>query len=158
MGELTARIAASILLLLPGGAIAAQEAENNPQPDIICGDDVISPVLIDHIVDEIYAAGALQESFNFLDYHFEKGSRYMQARAYLDDVSSVVIYGPFESDENLAPVSDDAFKGEVVAYLKRRYSRVEETSGDGSYSLVWELSENETPDLSKCEPINANQQ
>lgn len=159
MSVLAVRIVASVLLALPASAaFAVQESANAPQPDTICGDDPVTPVLIDHIVDEIYAAGALQESFNFLDYHFEKDGRYVQARAYLDDIGTVVVYGPYESNESLIPVSDDAYKNEVVAYFKRRYSRIEESSGGDDFNLVWEWSAEEKPDLSQCEPINTNQQ
>ena len=153
------RLATLTLFLLPMNAVvAAQESAPSPRPDLICASDVISPALIDHNVDEVFAAGALQESFNFLDYHFEKDGRYMQARAYLDDIETVVIFGPYESDENPTPVADDAFRNDVVAYLKRRFSRIEEPSEGDGFNLVWEWSAEETPDLSECEPIANNQQ
>ncbi len=156
---LAASLAAPVLFLFSASAaFAIEENETTPQPDLICGRDIISPVLIDHSVDEIFAASVLQERFSFLDYHFEKNERYLQARAYLDDIETVVIYGPYESRDSLTPVSDDAFKGEVVAYLKRRFSRIEESSGDEAFDLVWEWSAEETPDLSQCDPIANNQE
>jgi hypothetical protein len=60
--------------------------------------DLISPVGIDHNVDEIWADDkrkVLEQRYNYLDYHFEKHGRYCRARAYLDEIETVALYGPF---------------------------------------------------------------
>ena len=100
-------------------------------------DDALTPSRIDHLVEEIYADGALEQKYNYLVYHFERNGAYIRARAYLDEIGVVSIYGPYESElVNSAPVEDAAFFALALAYLKRRYETVQKLAGDG-YETVW---------------------
>jgi len=89
--------------------------------------DPISPVSIDHHVDEVWAdkrGGTLREIYNFIDYHFEREGRYCRARMYLDDPSSVTVYGPFSARDSLSLVDDHQLEADVLGYLGRRFGDV----------------------------------
>ena len=86
--------------------------------------DPIRPVGIDHQVDEIWAdrpGGRLEQRYNFLDYHFEREGMYCRARAYMDEPSSVTLFGPFAGRGSIARVEAAGFETDVLAYLARRF-------------------------------------
>ena len=89
--------------------------------------DPIAPVSIEHSVDEIWSdvrRRKLQQKYNFLDYHFEKNGRYFRARAYLDEISTVTLFGPFAGRSSTEPTIDPVFADEVATYLRRRYRKL----------------------------------
>ena len=88
-------------------------------------DDPIKPALIEHIVDEVWIEGNLEQYYNFFDYHFEQDDAYCRARSYADTMDKVTVYGPFAAGRDLHRVDHDAFERAVHAYLKRRYRTVE---------------------------------
>ena len=86
--------------------------------------DPIQPVGIDHHVDVIWADEArtsLEQVYNYLDYHFERGGRYCRARSYRDEPDEVTLFGPFKWRGSTDRVEDSVFFDDVSAYLKRRF-------------------------------------
>jgi hypothetical protein len=100
--------------------------------------DPIRPVRIDHDVDEIYDDGALEQHYNFLVYQFAKAGNTLRARAYLDEIDAISIFGPYrgETDER---VDDPELLDAVMGYLKRRFRRIDrfDTQGTSAYETVW---------------------
>lgn len=89
--------------------------------------DPITPVGIDHSVDEIWADDkrkVLEQRYNFLDYHFEKDGLYCRARAYLDEPKTVTLYGPFVGRGSIERVVDAEFADAVTTYLQRRFRKL----------------------------------
>jgi hypothetical protein len=89
--------------------------------------DPISPAEIGHHVDEIWAdkrGGELEQCYNFLDYHFDRDGAYMRARAYVDEMSTVTIFGPFASRTVIDAVWAPALERDVREYLGRRFQTV----------------------------------
>lgn len=89
--------------------------------------DPITPVGIDHSIDEIWADDrrkVLEQRYNFLDYHFEKEGRYCRARAYLDEPKTVTLYGPFAGRGSIERVADAEFADAVATYLRRRFRKL----------------------------------
>ena len=97
-------------------------------------EDAISPTMIEHRCEDIVSEGKLEQRYNYIVYHFECDSAYFWARAYLDDVKTVSLHGPFENRTTKRPV-EGAFNAAVLAYLKRRYQIVQ-ALGDGAYAPI----------------------
>ena len=86
--------------------------------------DPITPVDIGHHVEDIWTderGGELEQSYNFIDYHFERDAAYMRARTYLDEASSVTLFGPFGSRGSLDECPAPDLERDVKAYLRRRF-------------------------------------
>jgi hypothetical protein len=79
---------------------------------------------IEHAVDEIWDGSTLEQHYNYLDYHFEQGGAYLRARAYLDDMGEVTLFGPFKARGSIAKVKADAAEQAALTYLHRRYGVV----------------------------------
>lgn len=145
-------LAASLCAM--GAAHALQDDADIGRTDLICSEDAIVPAFVEHNVDEFLGGGELLATYNYIDYHFEKDAHYMRARTFLDEVGLVVMFGPYESFEDLQPVSDNALREYVVSYLKRRFGRIEEFSENGGRTLVWEGDDSDGRDLSNCEAVS----
>lgn len=102
-------------------------------------DDSIRPKSIRHEVDEIFADGELQQRYNFIEYEFEKDGAFCRARAYIDSISEVAVFGPFVSKDELSPLTEDDFKNSVVDYMKRRFDLIVEL-GEYGYVTLWSRS------------------
>lgn len=100
-------------------------------------DDPISPSMIRHEVDEIAPEGVVEMIYNFLTYEFERDGAVCTAKAYLDSIGEVAIFGPFASRDGLRPSDAPEFKDDVLAYLKRRFGAIEEL-GEERYHRIWE--------------------
>ena len=87
-------------------------------------DDVIKPVQIEHLVDEVWNDEDLEQYYNYLDYHFEEGNAYLRARVYLDDPGTALLFGPFDSRRSVKAVTAPNAREAVVAYLGRRFRKV----------------------------------
>ena len=87
--------------------------------------DPIAPAVIEHGIDEIWVEGQLEQFYNFLDYHFEQPGAYLRARAYLDDVRVVTLFGPFEQRGSITATRAPEFEAAAVAYLSRRFHKVQ---------------------------------
>jgi len=104
-------------------------------------DDGIAPSRIEHRVEEIYADGAPEQSYNYLVYHFERSGHYIWARAYLDEIETVSLHGPFDSEAERNSIEDAAFFDLVVAYMKRRYTTIKKLVDGKGYEVVWSYTE-----------------
>lgn len=129
------RIAILALVVSPfvtnASALADPGGEKRRDYDIeMRSEDVISPVSIEHKVDDLFDHGELQRSYNYLDYRFERDGAYIRARAYLYEIESVSIYGPFAISAPHEPVRNDELYRFVLEYLKRRFSVIESLSSD----------------------------
>jgi hypothetical protein len=86
----------------------------------LVNEDPISPTTIEHRCEEILCGDELEQSYNYIVYHFECDGAYFWARAYLDHVKTVSLHGPFENRITMKP-TDGPFDDVVLAYLKRRF-------------------------------------
>lgn len=92
-------------------------------------DDAL-PSEIEHKCEEVPGDDAHPQTYNYFVYHFIRNGRYFWARSYVNDIGRVSVYGPFDSRETMKAVSgslDDA----VLAYLRRRYRRIETLTSRG---------------------------
>ena len=103
-----------------------------PQPD-----DPIRPTAIDHKIDEIDPEDEPEVVYNYLIYTFERDGAVCNARAYLDTIEEVSIYGPFAGPDDFNLIDAPEFKDDVLTYLKRCYAAIEELREDG-YHRIWE--------------------
>ncbi|MDQ4087260.1 MAG: hypothetical protein M3177_04490 [Pseudomonadota bacterium] len=63
------------------------------------------------------------------------------ARTYLHDIDTVSIYGPYAGRDHTREASAPAFEAAVIAYLQRRFNRIDRLSRDENsptpYITVW---------------------
>ncbi|WPZ04231.1 hypothetical protein T8S45_01485 [Blastomonas marina] len=106
--------------------------------------DNIQPVNISHHVDEIREGDRLVERYNYVVYEFENDDGYLWARAYLDEVDKVAIYGPFADSSRAIKVSAPSLETAVINYLKRRFACINRLSPDeyapAGYETIWRRS------------------
>jgi hypothetical protein len=89
-------------------------------------EDQISPLRITHHCEEIWNGNTLEQKYNYLVYEFETDQHRYRARAYLDDIHTVSIFGPFDKDASgVAQLEGIELDQRVVAYLRRRYREIE---------------------------------
>lgn len=101
-------------------------------------EDRIEPVRILHSVDEIYADGEMEQEYNFLDYIFERDGVTFRARAYLDSVYQVALYGPFDAASEERIPSAPEMKRDILGYLRRRFSEIQSLDPESStYVTIW---------------------
>ncbi len=86
--------------------------------------DPITPVEIEHCVDEIWNGASLEERYNYLDYHFELGGAYCRARAYIDDIDTVTLFGPFTRRGSLSKIDQPDLQRAATIYLGKRFLTV----------------------------------
>jgi len=103
--------------------------------DYVDGDEV-APVEIEHRCEEIYRGGRLEQRYNHLVYHFECGGRYYWARAYLDDINAVSIFGPFDGRPAKQRV-EGQLDEQLLAYMRRRFREIN-TLGEEGYVTIWQ--------------------
>ncbi len=85
----------------------------------------ILPVRIMHNIEQIWAGKALVQSYNYLEYEFETEQHVCRARAYLDTIHTVAIYGTFEKYSAVLTRLDGVdIDQRVLAYLRVRYAQV----------------------------------
>jgi len=101
------------------------------------GDDLISPTAIYHEFDEVIVGAVRMEGYNFLVYEFASEQGFMWARAYLDTISTVSIFGPFRSADDRSEIDAPDLYAAVLAYFGRRFSRVERL-GEAGHEVVWQ--------------------
>ena len=87
-------------------------------------EDMITPVQIEHSIDEVWNGDELEQFYNYLDYHFEKDGAYLRARVYLDDPLTALLFGPFDSRQSINAVAAPSVREVVEAYLGRRFRKV----------------------------------
>jgi hypothetical protein len=55
---------------------------------------------------------------------------------YIDRIGTVSLFGPFKGEEKRERVSDPEMVDAVVAYMKRRFDRIDRLGDDG-YETIW---------------------
>jgi hypothetical protein len=101
------------------------------------GDDLIHPVQIRHEIEEIYNGGELEQIYNYIVYEFERSGTYVRARAYLDDIRTVSVFGPCRGENSGERIAAAELVDAVLAYLKRRYVRIDMFYEDVGYETIW---------------------
>jgi len=89
--------------------------------------DPVLPTEIEHKIDEIWSnenADQLEQHYNFLDYHFEVDGVYLRARAYLDEIQTVTLFGPLAHRGSITKVANPKAETAVLSYLHRRFQTV----------------------------------
>jgi hypothetical protein len=100
-------------------------------------DDPVLPSAIEHKCEEIFDGDQLDQKYNYLVYHFELSRCYFSARAYLRDIESVALFGPYDSRATMTPV-EGSLDEAVIAYLKRRFWTIQ--NGNDGYATLWSAS------------------
>ena len=104
-------------------------------------EDPVRPTEIEHRCEEIFDDGAMTQRYNYLVYHFVGDGAHFTARAYLDSIDTVSVYGPFEGRDSSKPVSGPMNEA-MLAYLKRRFRRIEKLGDEGEgYVTLWSADE-----------------
>jgi hypothetical protein len=94
--------------------------------------DPILPVRITHNSEQIWNGNTLEQNYNYLLYEFETEQHLYRARAYLDDIHTVAVSGPFEKDSaRPAPLERVEIDKRVLAYLRRRYVEITKLGPSG---------------------------
>jgi hypothetical protein len=86
--------------------------------------DAITPIEIEHSVDEIWDGSSLEQRYNYLDYHFELDGAYCRARAYIDDFSNVTLFGPFNQRGSISKIERPDLERAAIIYLAKRFPSV----------------------------------
>jgi hypothetical protein len=85
----------------------------------------ILPARITHNSEQLWNGNELEQNYNYLVYEFETEQHRYRARAYLDEIRAVAVYGPFEKDfpspNRLEGIEIDQ---RVLAYLRRRFVEI----------------------------------
>lgn len=92
-------------------------------------DDDALPVSITHSRDMIIFGGKLEQDYNFLIYRFSGSQGDIQARMYLDTWREVSVF---------PAVADGMIDEPVMAYLQKRFDRIQKFGGPEGYTLLWE--------------------
>ena len=100
--------------------------------------DPILPISITHNSEQMWSGSNLEQSYNYLVYHFETEEHLYRARAYLDEIDTVSVYGPLKKDELpdwgsfLQEIEIDR---RIIAYLRKRYAKITRLAPTG-YVIV----------------------
>ena len=88
-------------------------------------DDPIIPTKITHKSEQLWDGNSLEQSYNYLVYEFETEQHRYFARAYLHEIETVSIHGPFDkSAAELSAIDDVEIDPRILAYLRRRYPEI----------------------------------
>lgn len=133
--KFVALLALSFVLI---ASMSSQSSSIEVLQDVV---DPIAPNKVTHHVDEIFEGEQLIEKYNFLVYEFVTEEGFIKARAYLDEIETVALFGPF-SDKNLQErISAPALEAATIEYFRRRYRKIERFLPDSNsatgYELVW---------------------
>lgn len=95
-------------------------------------EDAIRPVRITHNSEQLWNGNDLEQNYNYLVYEFETEQHSYRARAYLDDIQTVSVYGPFDkSASNPVPLAGVQVDQRVLDYLRRRYRSIQRLGSAG---------------------------
>ena len=94
--------------------------------------DPIAPVRITHNSEQIWNGNTLEQNYNYLVYEFETEQHLYRARAYLHEIHTVAVFGPFEKvSASAAPLAGVEVDQRVLAYLRRRYPEIKKLGPSG---------------------------
>lgn len=107
-------------------------------PDGVRDEDPVTPVSIEHRCEEIIIGGEVEQHYNYLVYALAYEGRRYAARAYLDQIEEVSLYGPFgpEGDDKRLP---GPIPEPVLAFFMRRYRTIS-VLGPKGYVILWTAS------------------
>jgi hypothetical protein len=91
-------------------------------------DDNNLPLAITHERDTIMFGGKIVQDYRFLVYRFRGSGGDISARMYFDDPWTVSVFPP-------AP--DSTIDSDVLAYLKRRFNRIQQFGTPEGYTEIW---------------------
>jgi len=91
----------------------------------------MEPYQIEHLVEVIGTDGQIDQLYNDFVYKFQDGSAYVWAWAYLDDMGTASIFGPFKSETDLTPVENSSLVNGVIEYMKMRYPNLQAFGPNG---------------------------
>lgn len=69
----------------------------------------MEPYQIAPLFEVIGTDGQIDQIYNCVIYRFQDDSAYIRARAYLDEIDTVSVFGPFQSERDLTPVDTPRF-------------------------------------------------
>lgn len=98
-------------------------------------EDPILPVSITHQCEQIWAGDSLEQEYNYLVYEFETEKHSYWARAYLDDMKKVSVYGPFRPGTRDPAPWTKKIDERILAYLRRRYSKLQKLGLSGYVTI-----------------------
>ena len=88
-----------------------------------------------HRCEEVFDGDQLTQRYNYVVYHFENGGHCYWARAYLEDIDTAALFGPFDDRITRRPAASP-MDADVLAYLQRRFQEIQ-TLGDEGYKVTW---------------------
>lgn len=97
-------------------------------------EDAIAPLRIEHRCEALFDGDQLEEVYNYLLYEFGAGGRTYWARAYLDEIGTVSLYGPSASQGSRKRLKEP-IAPEILAYLRRRFQTIQILENDGYVPL-----------------------
>jgi hypothetical protein len=97
--------------------------------------DRVLPTEIEHRCEEMFDGDRLTQKYNYVVYHFENGGHYYWARAYLEDIDTVALFGPLDNRTTRRTVAGQ-MDADVLAYLQRRFQEIQ-ALGDEGYRVIW---------------------
>jgi len=101
-------------------------------------EDPITPVSIEHLCEEIFEDGELEQRYNYLSYVFERDGVRLLARAYLDTAWTVSLFPPHHVEGPADQfVEAPKMREDAIAYFKRRYGEIKELSLTAGYVVIW---------------------
>jgi hypothetical protein len=96
---------------------------------IVDGDEVV-PTEIEHKCEMLFVGDECEQIYNYITYHFDCDGVYFRARAYLDEIETVSVLGPFEDRHSVNRMSGPLNEG-MLSYLKRRFRKIQTLGNDG---------------------------
>ena len=79
-----------------------------------------NPVEIEHSCEEIFDADQPSEKYSHLVYHFVANGRYFWARTYIEEISTIALYGPFDGRASTNRLADPIDEG-ILSYFRRGF-------------------------------------
>lgn len=95
-------------------------------------EDAVVPTRISHQCQEMVTDKGHDAYYNFLVYEFVVDGMTYGARAYLDEIGTVSIFGPdtgaSSGDDAVGPIDP-----RIIAYFRRRYKRIKRFTRESGY-------------------------
>ena len=110
--------------------------ESGPSITVFSAADGEQPLRIEHGRDLILRGNAVEQDYNFIDYHFANEGRDLMARIYLHDPYSVSIRFPAATIPPDGVAARQMITTPVMCYLQKRFGTMEALTRDG-YVPLW---------------------
>jgi hypothetical protein len=93
--------------------------------------DRVLPTEIEHRCEEMFDSDRLTQKYNYVVYHFENAGHYHWARAYLEDIDTVALFGPLDNRITRGPDGRRCAGPPSTAISRNSGSR------DDGYRVIW---------------------